>query len=161
MTLTNEALPESVQRVSQALLAAGHMHTPLMLEKACRTSQEAAEVLNVALGQIAKSVIFAHSEGKAVLVVAAGDKRVDEAKVTALVGKIGRADASFVRQQTGFPIGGVSPVAHANAPVVLLDASLKRFDIVWAAAGHPNSVFQLSPDDLQRLTGAKFTEVAQ
>jgi prolyl-tRNA editing enzyme YbaK/EbsC (Cys-tRNA(Pro) deacylase) len=159
--MVSDALPESVQRVSQALLAAGHAHAPLMLEKACRTSQEAADVLNVALGQIAKSVIFAHSEGKAVLVVAAGDRRVDEAKVTALVGQIGRADANFVRQQTGFPIGGVSPVAHANAPVVLLDASLKRFDIVWAAAGHPNSVFQLNPDDLQHLTGAKFTEVTQ
>ncbi len=155
-----ETLPESVQRVSQALLAAGHTHTPLMLEKACRTSQEAADVLGVALGQIAKSVIFAHAEGKAVLVVAAGDKRVDEAKVMALVGTISRADANFVRQQTGFPIGGVSPVAHANTPVVLLDASLQRFDIVWAAAGHPNSVFQLSPDDLQRLTGAQFAEVA-
>jgi prolyl-tRNA editing enzyme YbaK/EbsC (Cys-tRNA(Pro) deacylase) len=159
--MVSDALPESVQRVSQALLAAGHVHAPLMLEKSCRTSQEAADVLGVALGQIAKSVIFAHSEGRAVLVVAAGDRRVDEAKVTALVGKIGRADANFVRNQTGFPIGGVSPVAHANAPMVLLDASLKRFDIVWAAAGHPNSVFQLSPDDLQRFTGAKFTEVAQ
>ena len=115
-------LPEGVQRVAQALQNANHPHTPVMLDGAARTAQEAADGLGVQLGQIAKSVIFKRKEdGVAVLVVASGDRRVDEKKVSALVGKIGRADADFVKAQTGFTIGGVSPVAHLNAPVTLLD----------------------------------------
>lgn len=155
-------LPETVARVAAALRSAGHAYAPLMLEKACRTSQEAADELRVQVAQIAKSVIFKRvSDEVAVLVVAAGDKRVDVAKVTALVGEITRADANFVRDKTGFPIGGVSPVAHANPHVTLLDESLQRFAIVWAAGGHPNSVFQLSPEDLARLTSAQFHDVAE
>ncbi len=156
------SLPENVARVAQALRDAGHTHTPIMMEKACRTSQEAADALGVSLGQIAKSVIFKRvTDEVAVLVVAAGDRRVDENKISALVGAITRADANFVRSKTGFAIGGVSPVAHASQPVILLDATLKRFDTIWAAAGHPNSVFSLTPNDLQRLTGAAFCDVAQ
>jgi prolyl-tRNA editing enzyme YbaK/EbsC (Cys-tRNA(Pro) deacylase) len=164
MALTSEttALPEGVQRVSIALRAAGHDTEPLLLQQACRTSQEAADALGVSVGQIAKSVIFRRaSDGAHVMVVAAGDRRVDERKVTALVGPIGKADAAFVRERTGYAIGGVSPVAHAQPPVVLLDESLQRFDTIWAAAGHPNSVFRLRPADLQRLTGAAFADVAQ
>ena len=97
----------------------------------------------------------------AVLVVTSGDRRVDEKKVSALVGKVGRADADFVKAQTGFSIGGVSPVAHLNPPVTLLDQDLWRFDVVWAAAGHPHGVFQLQPEDLKRLTGAPVADVAQ
>jgi prolyl-tRNA editing enzyme YbaK/EbsC (Cys-tRNA(Pro) deacylase) len=154
-----ESPPESVAKVARALHETGHTHTPIMLEKACRTSQEAAAALNVTLGQIAKSVIFKGENDQAVLVVAAGDRRVDEGKVAAIVGKLSRADADFVRSKTGFPIGGVSPLAHATPCVTLLDASLKRFESLWAAAGHPNSVFCLTPDDLCRLTGAAFVEV--
>jgi prolyl-tRNA editing enzyme YbaK/EbsC (Cys-tRNA(Pro) deacylase) len=95
------------------------------------------------------------------LVVTSGDRRVDEKKVSALVGKIGRADADFVKAQTGFTIGGVSPVAHLNPPVTLLDQDLWRFDVVWAAAGHPHGVFQLHPEDLKRLTGAPLADVVQ
>jgi prolyl-tRNA editing enzyme YbaK/EbsC (Cys-tRNA(Pro) deacylase) len=116
----------------------------------------------VLLGQIAKSVIFKRKEdGVAVLVVTSGDRRVDEKKVSALVGKVGRADADFVKAQTGFTIGGVSPVAHLNPPVTLLDQDLWRFEVVWAAAGHPHGVFQLQPEDLKRLTGAPVVDVAQ
>jgi prolyl-tRNA editing enzyme YbaK/EbsC (Cys-tRNA(Pro) deacylase) len=96
-----------------------------------------------------------------VLVVTSGDRRVDEKKVSALVGKIGRADADFVKAQTGFTIGGVSPVAHLKPPVTLLDQDLWRFDEVWAAAGHPHGVFRLQPEDLKRLTGAPLADVAQ
>ncbi|MBP6276816.1 MAG: YbaK/EbsC family protein [Limnohabitans sp.] len=156
------ALPEGVQRVSRALQDANHPHAPVMLDGAARTAQEAADGLGVQLGQIAKSVIFKRKEdGVAVLVVASGDRRVDEKKVSALVGKIGRADADFVKAQTGFTIGGVSPVAHLTAPITLLDQDLWRFDVVWAAAGHPHGVFQLQPEDLQRLTGAPVVDVAQ
>jgi prolyl-tRNA editing enzyme YbaK/EbsC (Cys-tRNA(Pro) deacylase) len=156
------AMPEGVQRVAKVLQAAHHPHTPLMLDGAARTAQEAADGLGVLLGQIAKSVIFKRKEdGVAVLVVTSGDRRVDEKKVSALVGKVGRADADFVKVQTGFTIGGVSPVAHLNPPVTLLDQDLWRFEVVWAAAGHPHGVFQLQPEDLKRLTGAPVVDVVQ
>ena len=155
-------LPDGVQRVSRVLQAAAHAHAPVMLDAAARTAQQAADGLGVQLGQIAKSVIFKRKEdGVAVLVVTSGDRRVDEKKVSALVGKIGRADADFVKAQTGFSIGGVSPVAHLHPPVTLLDADLWRFDVVWAAAGHPHAVFQLQADDLQRLTAAPVVDVVQ
>jgi len=157
-----KTLPEGVQRVSLALQEAGHPHAPVMLNDAARTAQEAADGLGVQLGQIAKSVIFKRKEdGLAVLVVTSGDRRVDEKKVSALVGKVGRADADFVKAQTGFTIGGVSPVAHLNPSVTLLDQDLWRFDVVWAAAGHPHGVFQLQPEDLKRLTGAPVVDVVQ
>ena len=133
-----------------------------MLDDAARTAQQAADQLDVQLGQIAKSIIFRRKEDDtAVLVITSGDRRVDEKKVAALVGKIGRADAEFVKQRTGFSIGGVSPVAHATPPVTLIDQDLLRFDVVWAAAGHPHSVFPLQPGDLQRLTGAPVADVVQ
>jgi prolyl-tRNA editing enzyme YbaK/EbsC (Cys-tRNA(Pro) deacylase) len=156
------ALPEGVQRVASALQDANHPHTPLMLDGAARTAQEAADGLGVQLGQIAKSVIFKRKQdGVAVLVVTSGDRRVDEKKVSALVGKIGRADADFVKAQTGFAIGGVSPVAHLFPPVTLLDQDLWRFDEIWAAAGHPHAVFRLRPEDLKPLTGAAVADVVQ
>ena len=157
-----KTLPEGVQRVSLALQEAGHPHAPVMLNDAARTAQEAADGLGVQLGQIAKSVIFKRKEdGAAVLVVTSGDRRVDEKKVSALVGKVGRADADFVKAQTGFTIGGVSPVAHLNPSVTLLDQDLWRFEVDWAAAGHPHGVFQLQPEDLKRLTGAPVADVVQ
>ena len=157
-----QALPEGVERVARALQALGHAHAPQMLDGSARTAQEAADVLGVQLGQIAKSVIFRRKQdGLAVLVVTSGDRRVDEKKVSALVGKVGRADADFVKSQTGFSIGGVSPLAHLNPPVTLLDAQLWRFDEVWAAAGHPHGVFRLTPDDLLRLTGAPQADVVE
>jgi len=153
-------LPEGVQRVAKALQDANHPHAPLMLDGAARTAQEAADSLGVQLGQIAKSVIFKRKEdGVAVLVVTSGDQRVDEKKVTALVGKVGRADADFVKAHTGFTIGGVSPVAHLNPPVTLLDRELWRFDEIWAAAGHPHGVFRLRPQDLPDLTQASPADV--
>lgn len=156
------ALPEGVQRVARALQDAHHPHAPVMLGGAARTAQEAADGLGVQLGQIAKSVIFKRKQdGVAVLVVTSGDRRVDEKKVAALVGKIGRADADFVKAHTGFTIGGVSPVAHLNPPVTLLDQDLWRFEDVWAAAGHPHGVFRLRPQDLPDLTQASPADVVQ
>ena len=154
--------PEGFQRVAAALRRLGHEPAPLWLEVAARTSQEAADALGVALGQIAKSVVFRRqADDQAVLVIASGDRRVDEARLAALVGAVGRADAGFVKARTGFAIGGVSPVAHSTAPVTLIDRELFRFDVIWAAAGHPHGVFQLSPHDLQRLTGAPVADVVQ
>ena len=95
----------------------------------------------------------------AVLVVTSGDRRVDEKKVEALVGKLGRADAAFVKEKTGYSIGGVPPIAHANPSVTLIDQDLLRFEEIWAAAGHPHGVFKLSPQDLARLSGAPLADV--
>ena len=133
-----------------------------MLDDAARTAQQAAYALGVQLGQIAKSIIFRRkSDDAAVLVITSGDRRVDEKKVDALVGKTGRADAEFVKAKTGFSIGGVSPLAHAQAPVTLIDRELLRFDVIWAAAGHPHGVFQLRSQDLQAFTGAPLADVVQ
>ena len=155
-------LPEGVQRVSRHLAQLGHPGAPRWLDTAARTAAQAAEALGVALGQIAKSVIFRRlQDERAVLVIASGDRRVDEAKVQVQVGAIGRAGADFVKAQTGFSIGGVAPIAHLQPPVVLIDQDLFRFDTVWAAAGHPHAVFALSPQDLVRWSGAPVLEVAE
>jgi prolyl-tRNA editing enzyme YbaK/EbsC (Cys-tRNA(Pro) deacylase) len=154
--------PDGFRRVTQALAGSGHPHAPLWLAVSARTAQEAAEALGVGVGQIAKSVIFRRkADGVAVLVVTSGDRRVDEKRVAALTGPLGRADADFVKASTGFSIGGVSPVAHATPCVTLIDRELFRFELIWAAAGHPNGVFRLTPDDLVRLTGAPVADVVQ
>jgi prolyl-tRNA editing enzyme YbaK/EbsC (Cys-tRNA(Pro) deacylase) len=158
----HESRPEGFQRVSQALAERGHPHAPLWLEVPARTSQEAADALGVTVGQIAKSVIFKRrADDVAVLVVTSGDRRVDEQRVAAHTGPLGRADASFVKASTGFSIGGVAPLAHATPTVTLIDRELFRFGEIWAAAGHPNGVFRLSPDELVRLTGAPVADVVQ
>lgn len=147
------ALPEGVQRVAAALAAKNHPYAPVMLSDAARTAQQAADALGIAVGQIAKSIIFRRkADDAAVLVITSGDRRVDEKKVEALVGKLGRADAEFVKAKTGFSIGGVSPLAHAHPPVTLIDAELFRFTEIWAAAGHPHGVFKLRPQDLALLS---------
>ena len=155
-------LPEGVQRVATALKAKNHPHAPVMLSDAARTAQQAADALGIALGQIAKSIIFRRKDdGVAVLVITSGDRRVDEKKVAALVGRIGRADAEFVKAKTGFSIGGVSPLAPAQAPVTLVDQALFRFEEIWAAAGHPHGVFKLHPRDLALLSDAPTVDVTQ
>ena len=154
--------PESFRRVHAALAAAGHPHAPRWLEVAARTSQEAADALGVGVGQIAKSVIFRRkADDSAVLVVTSGDRRVDEKRVAAIAGALGRADADFVKAKTGFSIGGVAPLAHATPAFTLIDRELFRIDEIWAAAGHPNGVFRLAPGDLERLTGAPVADVVQ
>lgn len=154
--------PEGFRRVAALLAERGHLPAPVFLELAARTAQEAADALGVAVGQIAKSVVFRRrADDVAVLVVTSGDKRVDESKVAALVGAIGRADAEFVKAKTGFAIGGVSPLAHASMPVLLIDRELFRFDAVWAAAGHPRGVFCASPKELVRLTGGVLHDVTE
>jgi prolyl-tRNA editing enzyme YbaK/EbsC (Cys-tRNA(Pro) deacylase) len=158
----NTPRPEGFQRVSQALAERGHPHAPLWLDVPARTSQEAADALGVTVGQIAKSVIFKRrADDVAVLVVTSGDRRVDEQRVATHTGPLGRADASFVKASTGFSIGGVAPLAHATPTVTLIDRELFRFGEIWAAAGHPNGVFRLSPDELVRLTGAPVADVVQ
>jgi len=161
--MSNESIadrPEGFRRVAETLATLGHPHAPRFLDVTARTAQEAADALGVQLGQIAKSVVFKRKhDGVAVLVVTSGDRRVDVEKVAGLAGHVGRADADFVKASTGFTIGGVSPVGHLTRPVTLIDRELLRFDEIWAAAGHPNGVFKLSPAQLQAMTGAPLADV--
>lgn len=156
-------LPASAQRVQRALAAAGTASKVIELAVAARTSQQAADALGIEVGQIAKSLIFrAVPSGRAVLVVAAGDRRVDEARISALLDEaIERATPEFVRECSSFAIGGVAPVAHARPMVTFIDASLRRFEVVWAAGGTPHCVFPIAPDDLVRISGGTETVTDQ
>jgi prolyl-tRNA editing enzyme YbaK/EbsC (Cys-tRNA(Pro) deacylase) len=154
-------LGASVRRVQEALAAAGGGHTVIALERSARTSAEAAVAVGCKVDQIAKSLVFRGRQSqRAVLIIASGGNRVDERKVAALVDEpIGRADADFVRQRTGFAIGGVAPVAHAEPLTILIDEDLLQWPEIWAAAGHPNTVFKLTPAELVRLTGGRVAAV--
>ncbi len=153
--------PEGFRRVVDKLAEFGRQIEAVWLDVAARTAQEAADALGVAVGQIAKSIVFRGPGDRAVLVVASGDRRVDEALVAAIVGPLARADAAFVKERTGFAIGGVAPLGHVEPPVMLIDRELCRFDEVWAAAGHPNGVFAVRPGELARMTQAPLVDVAQ
>lgn len=148
-------LPDSAVKVQAALDAAGIDARVIALAVAARTSQQAADALGIAVGRIAKSLVFrAAGSGRVVLVIAAGDRRVDESKVAAVIGEpIERASPELVREATGFAIGGVAPLAHPAALTTFVDASLRRFDIVWAAGGTPHTVFPIAPAALLRVAG--------
>ena len=148
-------------RNAQLLQQAGIETEVVEFEQPVRTSAEAAAAIGCSVAEIAKSIVFrGQTSGTAVMVVASGDNRVSEAKVAGLVGQaLGRADADFVRAATGYALGGVAPFGHAQPCQVLLDEDLQRFAAVWAAAGTPYSVFPLSPAQLQRLTGAAWSDV--
>jgi prolyl-tRNA editing enzyme YbaK/EbsC (Cys-tRNA(Pro) deacylase) len=134
----------------------------LEFEQSTHSSAEAAAAISCDVAQIAKSMMFQAADGRPVLVVTSGANRVDEKKVAALLGlKVKRADPAFVLASTGSPPGGVSPVGHVVQALTLLDQDLRGFQTVWAAAGSPNAVFALTPDDLVRLTGAEFADVAK
>jgi prolyl-tRNA editing enzyme YbaK/EbsC (Cys-tRNA(Pro) deacylase) len=145
----------------QAIL--GNGFRVVEFEESTRTSADAAAAIGCSVAQIAKSVIFRGSaSGRPVLVVASGVHRVDERKIAALLGeKVKSADADFVREKTGYVIGGVPPVAHAIPPVTFLDSDLQRLGKIWAAAGTPNAVFELTWDDLLALTGGTPADVAK
>jgi prolyl-tRNA editing enzyme YbaK/EbsC (Cys-tRNA(Pro) deacylase) len=154
-------LKASARRVQTALAGLGFGFEVREFPDSTRTSAEAAAAIGCAVGQIAKSLVFrARQSGRPVLVVASGANRVDEKKVGRLIGdKIDRAGADFVREKTGFSIGGVPPLGHAEPPVTLIDRDLLDFDEVWAAAGTPNAVFRLAPGDLAKMTGGRTAEV--
>ena len=149
-------------RVRDALAAFGLDLEITLLDKAVRTAQLAADALGCEVGQIANSLIFRDLDSNgAVLIMSAGDRRVDLQKVLALTGiRLGKADAEFVRAKTGFAIGGVPPVGHVESLHTLLDNSLKRYADVWAAAGTPESVFRMTPDQLAEMTGGAWLDTA-
>ncbi len=156
-------LSASAQKVQNALAERIPGLKVIEFTESTRTSAEAAERVGVSLGQIAKSLIFkAKESGKPVLVIASGANRVDEKKVAALLGeKIGRADPEFAREATGFVIGGIPPFGHSQPITTFLDADLFRYEIIWAAAGTPNAVFELTPAQLSELTGGLIAETKE
>jgi prolyl-tRNA editing enzyme YbaK/EbsC (Cys-tRNA(Pro) deacylase) len=151
-----------VERVRAALNAAGVATEIVELPGAARTAQAAAAFLGCGVGQIANSLVFrAERSGDAVLVMSSGAKRVDTERLSATVGEpIGKADAAFVRERTGFAIGGVPPVGHATPIAAYVETSLAAHAEIWAAAGHPHTVFRLTYDELLRITGGRPVEVA-
>ena len=154
------ATSPSALKVQAAL---GETFQVLEFDATTRTTADAAAAIGCTVGQIAKSLIFRSAgSNRPVLVVASGVNRVDETKVAEAVGEgIARADAEFVREATGFAIGGVPPVGHKTPPTVLIDESLMAFAEIWAAAGTPNAVFRLTPPDLIALTGGRVAAIAR
>lgn len=150
-------------RTARLLREAGVDVGVVEFEQPTRTSAEAAAAIGCSVAEIAKSIVFRGGDsGRAIVVVASGDNRVSEAKVARSVAEpLLRADAEFVRTATGYAIGGVAPIGHAQPVKLLLDADLRRFEMVWTAAGTPYSVFPVSPDQLRALTGAEWSDVRQ
>ncbi len=157
MDAASSKLPPSAQRVQRALEALGIDARVIELPMAARTARQAADALGIDVGRIAKSLVFRASvSGRAVLVIAAGDRRVDEERVAATLGEpIARASPEFVRSHTGFSIGGVPPVGHLSELATFIDASLRRFDTVWAAGGTPHCVFAIGPAALLQASSGR------
>lgn len=155
-------LSPSAAKVQAALEARGFSFEVQELAGSTRTAAEAAAAIGCTVAQIAKSIVFrAVDSGRAVLVVASGANRVDEKAVAALLGEnLGKADAGFVRAETGFVIGGVPPIGHDKPLPIFIDEDLLAFDEIWAAAGTPFAVFRLDPRALADLTGGTVGEIA-
>jgi prolyl-tRNA editing enzyme YbaK/EbsC (Cys-tRNA(Pro) deacylase) len=156
-------LPESASRVQEYLKSLGSSARVLELPAGTRTATEAAQAIGCLVSQIAKSIVFrAGDSGRPVLVIASGSHRVDEAAIAKLLGEpVQKASPDFVRENTGFAIGGVPPVAHHKSPVTFVDVQLLRLSTIWAAAGTPTTVFELTPEELVRLTRGQVASVAR
>lgn len=150
----------SVVKVTARLAELGATGEVRQLDDSARTAQQAADQLGVGVAQIANSLVF-DADGAPLLVLASGGHRVDTAKVAALVGAatVDRAKPEFVRAHTGFAIGGVAPVGHPEPLRTLVDIALEQYDEVWAAAGHPHTVFPTTYAELLRITGGSPADV--
>jgi len=147
-------LSSSAKKVQEVLKVLGLELQVVELQETTRTSADAARAVGCEVGQIAKSLVFrGQKTQRPILVIASGSNRVNEKRVGELISEpLGKADADFVRQKTGFVIGGVPPVGHAEKLEVFIDEDLLRYSEIWAAAGTPNAVFRLTPSDLVRMT---------
>lgn len=151
----------AAEKVQQALRERGVDARVVQLDATTRSAADAAAAIGCGVGQIAKSLVFrSKTSGRPVLVVASGVNRVSERTIAALLGEaIEKADAAFVRDETGFAIGGVPPIAHHRPIVTFIDQDLLGFAEIWAAAGTPNAVFRLTPADLLAVTGGQVIPV--
>jgi len=156
-------LSASALKVQQALNERGIKLQVVELPASTRTAVEAAQAVGCQLGQIIKSIVFkAKRSERPILVIASGSNRIDEKRIETLIDEpLGKADADFVRQHTGYVIGGVPPVGLAEKIITFIDEDLLQYKSLWAAAGTPNAVFQLSPEDLQVISDGKVTTIKQ
>jgi prolyl-tRNA editing enzyme YbaK/EbsC (Cys-tRNA(Pro) deacylase) len=157
-----EELSRSAKKFREALNALGGAFGIVELPDSTRTAADAAKAVGCTVDQIAKSIVFRTvGEKKPVMVIASGAHRIDEKKVAALVGdEIEKADPDYVREKTGFSIGGVPPVGHSVPIPIIIDEELLRHAEIWAAAGNPHSVFKISADDLVRITNGDVRSIA-
>jgi prolyl-tRNA editing enzyme YbaK/EbsC (Cys-tRNA(Pro) deacylase) len=154
-------LSPSAQKIQNLLNSLGYDYTVIEHAESTRTAQEAADRAGCELGQIVKSLIFrGKTSGKPILVLTSGANRVDEKRISGYAGEtISRADADFVRTVTGFAIGGVPPIGHAEKMETYLDEDFLSYQTIWAAAGTPNAIFELKTEDLQKMTNGKIVQV--
>ena len=147
----------SVQRVSARLKELGVSGEVHVLSDSARTAQEAADALGILVGQVASSIVFKLDDESPLLVITSGRHRVDTKLVAEKLGvaKLHRVDADYVKEKSGFSIGGVSPVGWVNPATILIDEALNDYEVVWAAAGHPHSVYPTTYAELIKCTGAK------
>ncbi len=154
-------LSSSAQKVQDALKARGFSSRVVELPDSTRTAREAAQAVGCRVEQIVKSLVFkGQHSNKPLLVVASGTNRVNEQRLSELAGEpIEKADADFVRQRTGFVVGGVPPIGHTEQFEILIDEDLLQYEQLWAAAGTPHAVFQLSPSELKAMTGGQVVSI--
>ena len=154
--------PSTHPQALRVAAALGPSFTVVEFDESTHTAQEAADAIGCLLAQIAKSILFRSASGKPVLVIASGTNRVDEKKVRSLLGeKIERASPDFVKESTGFEVGGVPPLGHSSACVVYLDEDLKAYPTLWAAGGTPNAVFEIGFAKLAEMSGAMVADIAK
>lgn len=156
-------LSPSAKKVQHALTALGLPLEVVELPGSTRTAVEAAQAIGCQVGQIVKSLVFKSKRSqRPILVIASGINRVDEKKIEALIGEpLGKADAGFVRQHTGFVIGGVPPVGHLQPLETYIDEDLLQYEEIWAAAGTPHAVFRLQPKDLEQMSAGRVVSVKE
>ena len=156
-----EGLSASARRVQETLQALGVAAEVVELPNTTRAAAEAARAVGCRVEQIAKSLVFRGREsGRPILVIAGGANRVNEGRLAELAGEpVEKPDAAFVRERTGFAIGGVPPVGHRERLETFIDEDLLRLDAIWAAAGTPNAVVRLAPADLAAITGGRVVSV--
>ncbi len=157
----NKPLSQSALKVQKALNDKGFTMEVIELPASTRTAVEAAQAVGCDVAQIVKSLIFkAKRSEKPILVIASGANRVNEKVIEDLIGEpLGKADADFVRQQTGFVIGGVPPLGHSQPIQTFIDQDLFKFTEIWAAAGTPNAVFKLTPQSLLKMTNGQVIKI--
>jgi prolyl-tRNA editing enzyme YbaK/EbsC (Cys-tRNA(Pro) deacylase) len=157
----NPSFSPSAQKIQDLLISLGYEYSVIEHAESTHTAQEAAGRAGCALGQIVKSLIFrGRVSGKPILVLTSGANRVDEKRISEYAGEsIGRADADFVRTVTGFAIGGIPPIGHAQKMETYLDEDFLQYPQVWAAAGTPNAIFELRTEDLQKMTNGRIVKV--
>ena len=156
-----ETLSAGAQRVQEALRTLGLTTQVIHMPQTTRTAQEAAQTIGCSVGQIVKSILFkGTASGKPILVLASGSNRVSERIIAELVGEpVAKADAEFVREQSGYVIGGVPPLAHRAPPRTFIDLDLYQYEETWAAAGAPFEVLRVTAPELQQMTGGEATKI--